>query len=484
MKILFVASEAAPFVKTGGLGEVVGSLPKTLAQAGIDVRVILPRYAAIAPQHVAAMRLAGHCQVRLGRVRTRPAAVYSLREGGVTFYFLANDDLFNRPEIYGSWDDGERFAFFCQGVLAALPGLDFQPDLIHCHDWQGAMLPLVLDRCWREQPFYRHTATLLTIHNLRYQGLFPAGVLTMFSLPGDVFTSQYLEYFGLASYLKGGMAAADGLSTVSPTYAGEILRPEFGEGLDGFLRTRADQLWGILNGIDQEVYDPAHDPNLQQKYDANSFAGKAADKKALQQELGLPCRPGTPLVAMVGRLTGQKGTEIVSSALGDLLSRDLQLVVLGSGEANYEDAFRRWDSQRRDRLRAVIGYDDALAHRIYAAADIFLMPSIFEPCGIGQMIAMRYGALPLVRETGGLRDTVYNYQADSGEGSGFTFAGKDRTALLDTLDRALALYRQPAAWQKVAVRNMGLDFSWAASAREYRLLYETLIARRRGAKEE
>ena len=484
MKILFVVSEAAPFVKTGGLGEVTGSLPKALAKTGMDVRVVMPKYASISQAYIAAMQPIYRCQVQMGWHRTRPCTVYSLVEDGVTFYFLENDYLFNRPEVYGAWDDGERFAFFCQGVLAALPGIGFQPDLIHCHDWQTAMLPLVLAAEYCQQPFYQEIATVLTIHNLKYQGIFPPALLEMFNLSADYFNDNCLEYYGNMNFLKGGIAAADGVTTVSPTYAREILTPDFGEGLDGFLRTRQDHLWGIINGIDQEVYDPARDVHIHQNFAAASVQLKAENKKHLQLELGLPIRPEVPLITLVGRLTGQKGMNLICPVLEEILQHDLQLVVMGNGEHQFEDAFRYWANHRSEKCKAVIGYQDDLAHRIYAAGDIFLMPSLFEPCGIGQMIAMRYGSLPLVRNTGGLRDSVYDYQPKSGEGNGFSFTGLRSSDLLSTLDRALAVYSQPAVWQRIMLRDMAADFSWQASSREYAALYQRLVNQRQGLKEE
>ncbi|MDR3561700.1 MAG: glycogen synthase GlgA [Negativicutes bacterium] len=474
LKVLLVAAEAGPFVKSGGLGDVVGSLPKALRKLGVDARVMLPKHQAIPAGDQAKMVLRQEFTVPVGW-RKQYCGLQELEHAGVPFYFLDNIYYFQRPTLYGHYDDAERFAFFCRAVLESLPYLDFFPDVIHCHDWHASMVSVFLTAHYREKPGYADIRTLFTIHNLKYQGVFPKAIMEeLLGLGWEHFTADRLEFFDQVNFLKGALAYSDRINTVSPTYAGEIQNSFFGEHLDGYLGRRHTALSGIINGIDYESYDPATDPNLFCHYDSVEIA-KAENKIFLQQQLGLPVSPETPMVAMVTRLVSQKGLDLVAYLLNELASLDLQLVVLGTGEDHYQDMFWYAAGRYPRKVSANICFDETLARRIYAAADLLLMPSLFEPCGIAQLIAMRYGCVPLVRETGGLKDTVAAFNEKSGEGNGFSFANYNAHDMLYTLRRALDFYRQSELWGKIVKNAMAGDYSWDKSARQYQILYETLL---------
>lgn len=479
MKILFVTGEAVPFVKTGGLGDVAGSMPKELGKTGLDVRLIMPKYGSIPESFRERMQVLDRSRISLG-FRDHYCGLETVEEGGIIYYFIDNEDLFQRPGIYGFWDDGERFAFFCRAVLDSLPATGFQPDVIHCHDWHTAMVSLLLNTKYRENPFYRDARTIITIHNLKYQGIFPREILSLFPLDEKHFNMEELEFYGHTNFLKGGLAHADAITTVSKTYGEEILTPPFGENLDGFLRTKQRKLLGIINGIDYEVYNPRTDPVIYCNFHRYNLAGKAENKHCLRKELGLPVvDPRLPLVTMVTRLTGQKGLDLVAGCFEETMKLPLQMVVLGSGDQQYENFFREMKGRYREKLAVHLGFDDGLARKIYAGGDIFLMPSLFEPCGISQMIALRYGNVPLVRETGGLSDTVFSYREDTGEGNGFSFAPYHEEDLLFTLKRALNFYQKKEIWETIVRRGMEMDFSWTLPVREYRNLYLKLLSGRK-----
>ena len=474
MKILFAASECVPFIKTGGLADVVGALTPVLKAQGADVRVILPLYAAIPQEYVNQMKLECEFEVELCW-RRQYCGIKSLEYQGVTFYFVDNQYYFGRSYIYGlGGDEYERFGFFDRAVIDALVHLDFKPDVVHCHDWQTGMIPALLKIQYAQYPFYQDMKTVYTIHNLQYQGVFPIkAVQDTLGLGDSLFTSDKLECYGCANYMKAGLVYADELTTVSPSYADEIQTAFYGERLDGLLRARKDQLVGILNGIDVNDYDPAKDPQIYANYDPYHLGGKEICKQELQKELGLEVDPTVPLVGIISRLSNQKGFDLIECVIRELMATGIQLVVLGMGEAKYTNLFSWAESEYPGRLATRFAMNHQLAHRIYAGSDMFLMPSQFEPCGLSQMIAMRYGSVPIVRETGGLRDTVLSYNKFTDEGNGFTFFNYNAHDMLHTVRRAVHYYNNNRdVWYRLIVRGMTGDYSWYSSAGKYMALYE------------
>ena len=474
MTILFVAAEGFPFVKTGGLGDVVGSLPRELKKLGLDVRVILPKYGDI-PEHFKASMV--HCcnvTVPLGW-RQLYGGVQRLDYQGVPFYFIDNEYYFKRSGIYCFADEAERFAYFCRAVLEALPHLDFPPPIIHCHDWHTGMISVFLQAFYKDHPFYKDIRTVFTIHNLEYQGLFPHDILgDVLGLADHYFTLEGIEFYGQVSFIKGGLNFSDLLTTVSESYAQEIQSPYFGARLDGLLRHRNNVLSGILNGIDTEIYNPAGDPLISAPYSWQSLELKQHNKKQLQSSLSLPIREDVPLIGLVSRLVSQKGLDLIDHIWQEILQLDVQMVVLGTGEPRYEELFRYAAQRYPDKMSANIFFGNQLAHNIYAGSDLFLMPSLYEPCGLGQLIALRYGSLPLVRETGGLKDTVLPYNQYTGEGNGFSFTNYNAQDLLHTLKMAVSLYQRREIWSKLVTNAMQSDFSWYKSAQKYQNLYKRL----------
>lgn len=473
-KVLFAAAESAPFAKTGGLADVTGSLPKALQKEGLDVRVIMPLYSDIAESFRSRMEPVTTLTVAVGW-RSQYCGVRTLVHEGITFYFLDNEYYFKRPGLYGYYDDAERFAYFSRAVLEALPVIDFQPDILHCHDWHAAMIPVLLAAQYRQRPYYQGMKTVFTVHNLHYQGIFPPEVLgDLFSLGDEYFTPDTLEFQGAVNFLKGGLVYADRLTTVSRSYGEEIQTAFYGEGLDGLLRKRSHELTGIVNGVDYDTYNPQTDPALFVPYTWRSAGKKRQNKTRLQELLGLRVDENIPLLAIVSRLVKPKGMDLITRVLGEILSLDVQLVVLGTGEEQYEGFFRVAAYRHPGQVSTNIFFDETLARRLYAASDIFLMPSLFEPCGIGQLIAMRYGSLPLVRETGGLKDTVFSYSEASGEGNGFSFADYNAHDMLYTIERAVSLHRDQSLWQDLVKKSMRQDYSWRSSAQQYIAVYDTL----------
>ena len=465
MKILFAASECVPFIKTGGLADVVGALSPVLAQKGVDVRVMVPLYASIPEKWTSQMKSECEFEVELGW-RRQYCGVKSLEYQGVTFYFIDNHFYFGRSYIYGlGGDEYERFGFFCRAVIDALPHLGFKPDVVHCHDWQTGMVPALLKIQYAHFPFYQDMKTVYTIHNLQYQGVFPIkAVQDTLGLGDSLFTSDKLECYGCANYMKAGLV-----------YADEIQTAFYGERLDGLLRARKGQLSGILNGIDVDDYDPAKDPMIYANYDPYHLGGKEYCKQELQKELGLNVDPNAPIVGIISRLSNQKGLDLVECVIRELMDTGIQLVVLGMGEAKYTNLFSWAESEYPGRLAARFAMNHQLAHRIYAGADMFLMPSQFEPCGLSQMIALRYGTVPIVRETGGLRDTVLSYNKFTDEGNGFSFFNYNAHDMLHTVRRAVHYYRNNReVWYKLIVRGMTGDYSWYSSATKYMDMYERL----------
>ena len=474
MKILFAASECVPFIKTGGLADVVGALTPVLKAQGADVRVILPLYAALPQEYVNQMKLECEFEVELCW-RRQYCGIKSLEYQGVTFYFVDNQYYFGRSYIYGlGGDEYERFGFFDRAVIDALVHLDFKPDVVHCHDWQTGMIPALLKIQYAQYPFYQDMKTVYTIHNLQYQGVFPIkAVQDTLGLGDSLFTSDKLECYGCANYMKAGLVYADELTTVSPSYADEIQTAFYGERLDGLLRARKDQLVGILNGIDVNDYDPAKDPQIYANYDPYHLGGKEICKQELQKELGLEVDPTVPLVGIISRLSNQKGFDLIECVIRELMATGIQLVVLGMGEAKYTNLFSWAESEYPGRLATRFAMNHQLAHRIYAGSDMFLMPSQFEPCGLSQMIAMRYGSVPIARETGGLRDTVLSYNKFTDEGNGFTFFNYNAHDMLHTVRRAVHYYNHNRdVWYRLIVRGLTGDYSWYSSAGKYMALYE------------
>ncbi len=471
MKILYVAGEAAPFVKVGGLGDVAGALPKELCAMGEDVRVILPLYSAIGEKKHSFTYI-NHIYIH-NSWRKQYCGVFEYREGNVTYYFIDNEFYFNRSKVYGEYDDGERFAFFSRAVLEILPVINFIPDIIHCNDWHTAIIPALLDVQFRSRPGYENIKTVFTIHNIEFQGKFNPYILgDIFGLPNEI---KPLIYYGdCLNLVKGGIECAHKVTTVSPNYANEILDPYYAFGLEYILRARQFKLSGILNGIDTEVYNPETDKRIKTNYSIKTRNLKYHNKYALQTELGLEKTNDKPLIAMVTRLTHQKGMDMVCKRLEWILSNDLQLVILGSGDSHYEDCIRDAAERHPDKMRTVIGFDADLAQRIYAGADFFLMPSEFEPCGLAQMIALRYGTIPIVRATGGLADTVIPFNHETGEGNGINFRSVDENDMADAIWRAICIYHDKKQFGTIKKNAMSGDYSWRASALKYQQLYNSI----------
>jgi starch synthase len=477
LKVLFAAFEAEPFAKTGGLGDVCGSLPGALTKAGADTRVILPKFITIPQEY--RDRMAHVASFRVGLSwRDQYCGLDRLEHGGVVYYFVDNEYYFKRSRLYGYGDDGERIAFFSKAVLECLPYMDdFSPNVLHCHDWHAALIPVYLRELFQGAENYRRVRTVLTIHNLKFQGVFPrfmiGDVLGLDSFPAAV---TQLTRFDSVNYLRGGLCYTDAITTVSPTYAEEICTAFYGEGAQDILSRRRSILSGILNGIDTAKYDPAADTEICRTYSADGPERKADNKKSLRDELGLEDRPELPLAILVSRLTEQKGLDLVIRILDELLGGALQLAVIGVGDSKYEDAFRRAAGEHPGKMAVRLVFDESLSRRFYAGADMILIPSLFEPCGLTQMIAMRYGTLPVVRETGGLKDSVTPYNRYTGEGSGFSFTNFNAHELLDTVRRAASLYSEDReTWKRLVENAMRADFSWNASAEEYVSLYRKLL---------
>lgn len=485
MKVLFAASECIPFIKTGGLADVIGTLSTALKQDGLDVRVMLPKYRDIAPEWKEQMQHQVSFYVNLGW-RRQYCGIETLVHEGVTYYFIDNEFYFARESVYGSGDEeGERFAYFCCAVLEALPQIAFFPDILHCNDWQTGMIPPLLKIHYAHLEPYAQIKTLFTIHNLKYQGVFNWDYINeMLGFGERYFTSDYLEFYGCISFMKGGLVFADRLNTVSPTYAEEIKSPYYGERVDGILRMRSNSLSGILNGIDNNAYDPQTDPYLTAHFDANNLENKAACKAAIQEELGLEVRLDVPLIAIVSRLTEQKGIDLIERILDDLFRNDVQMAVLGCGEAHYQDMFHWAQWRYPGKLALRVEINEGIAHRLYAGADMLLMPSKFEPCGLAQMIALRYGTVPIVRETGGLRDTIEPYNKYTDAGTGFSFANYNAHEMLFTIERALGYYQNHALWQRLMQRGMQTDNGWSFSANKYLALYCDILGTEKRVQEQ
>lgn len=484
MKVLYAASEAVPFCKTGGLADVAGSLPPALAAQGVETAVILPLYRRVKERFADQLTFLCYDYVDLAW-RHAYCGLFSLKKDGVTWYFLDNEQYFGRPELYGCADDGERFGFFSRAVVKMLDHLDFWPDVIHCNDWQTALIPIYLKDDGVREERYRSVRTVLTIHNIEYQGRYdPYCLGDLFGLDRGWVDDGTLLLDGDLNLLKGAILTADAVNAVSPTYAQELKNPYFAHRMEGILTQCGYKLSGVLNGIDMKLYDPAADPRIAANYTAEDVSGKAADKAALQKALGLRPEPETPIIAMVSRLVTHKGLDLIREVMGDIMELPVQFVLLGSGDAAYEDFFRHAAERWPERMAIRLGYDEALSMAIYAGADLFLMPSRSEPCGLSQMIAMRYGTVPIVRETGGLKDTVQPYEAWRDAGTGFTFANYSSADMLHVLREAAYLYKDyPDAFARLRRRAMERDFSWNRSAGDYLKIYAAVTGAAAAASE-
>lgn len=479
INVLYVAFEAAPFAKSGGLGEVAGTLPKAIAKEGCDVRVILPKHGAIDEKYQRKMETIYVGDIELGW-RHQYCGIQTLLHQGIRYYFVDNEYYFKRDIPYGYEDDGERVVFFCRAVVNWLWDLwlqhDFRTELLHCNDWHTALIPVYLREHHGDDMFYRPIKTVYTVHNLKHQGWFPLEYLgDMMQLAGHSRALADLAFGDRLNFMKGGLLYADMITTVSPRYVEEIQTPYYGEQLDGVLRLRSQNLVGILNGIDKELYDPSRDTLLFHTYGID-FEDKAKNKEALQKAYHLPVMPDTPLLVMVTRLVEQKGFDLLAQIMEPLLGEDIQLVVIGNGNKDYSDMLLYYAGRFPQKMIAWIGFDEAEAHKIYAAGDIFLMPSRFEPCGISQMIAMRYGTVPVVHETGGLKDSVKPYWPGREDADGFGFANYISGEFLDAIRHALYVYReQPAIWNRLRENGFKKDFSWQHAAKAYLTVYQNLL---------
>ena len=477
MKVLFAASEAHPFIKTGGLGDVMGALPKSLIKLGVDVRVVIPKYKNIKDELKQKLQFVKWFTVSVGW-RNQYCGVFQYQYKGVTYYFIDNEYYFNRDGLYGYFDDGERFAFFNRAVLEFIKQIDWQPDLINCNDWQTGMVPVLLNLEYKKDEFYSKIKTVFSIHNLLFKGSFSPKILPeLFGYDYMPLANGSVELDGAVSFLKGGLNYCDQITTVSKTYAEEIKTPQYGEGLDGFLRSRSYYLMGIVNGIDYEEFNPQDDKFIFKNFNANSIDNKVQNKLALQRELGLPQKKDTPMIGLISRLTHQKGCDLIVNMIDRLLQKDIQLVILGTGDYWYEETFKNLQYRYPDKVSANIKFDNTLAHKIYAATDMFLMPSLFEPCGLGQLIALRYGSIPIVRETGGLKDTISPYNKYNGVGNGFGFKNFNSNELMQIIEYALTIYDDKDAWNNIIRQAMDSDNSWEKSAMQYKWLYEGVVKR-------
>ncbi len=471
MKILFATSEAQPFAASGGLADVSGALPKALRKRLVGCRVIMPLYDTISAEMREKMTFIGSISVPVSW-RRQYCGIFEAKVDGVIYYFIDNQYYFKRGTLYGHYDDAERFAFFSRAVLEVIPTIEFKPDIIHCNDWQTALIPVYKDLYYAERPEYSGIKTVFTIHNIQYQGKYGMEILEdVFGLPG--YAADIVKYGDCVNLMKGAIERADRVTTVSPTYAGEILTKWYSHDLDGILRERSWKLSGIVNGIDTEMYDPETDKLIYKNYSAEKPEGKAVNKKELQKFFGLPENPDVPLIGMVTRLVAHKGLDLVKARLEAILNFGAQVVVLGSGEYEYENFLYEMAQRYPDKMKLKTGFIPDLAHKIYAGADIFLMPSKSEPCGLAQMVALRYGTIPVVRATGGLKDTI----TDSGlfEGNGFVFEKYNADDMAHAVYRAVEGFKNREGWGILVDRAMKCDNSWGTSANAYIKLYKSIL---------
>jgi starch synthase len=473
MKILFVSTEAEPFAKSGGLGDVIGSLPKELIKKGADARVVLPLYRHIRQCYSDQLTFLGEHTVSLSW-RQLYCGLHTMTYQGVVFYFIDNEAYFDREAYYGYFDDGERFAYYAMAVLGMLKILDWCPDILHCHEWQTALVPIYLKDELAAEPFFQHFHTVFTIHNVEYQGQFDLGIAQdLFGISRE--HTFLISFNNQINLLKGAIACCDSLTTVSPTYAEELQEPYFAHKLDPVIRQYAYKLKGIINGIDQDKFNPATDPMIFCNYTLRGLKKKQANKDALRRQMGLSQVQEKPLIGMIGRLVAHKGIDLVAENIEFIISQGAQIIMLGTGDKTYEEFFIQKAKQYPDSVSVNIHFSPDLANQIYAGSDLFLMPSKSEPCGIAQMIALRYGTVPIVRETGGLKDSIKAFNPITKSGNGITFVDYDGTELQQAIRRGLALYKEEDNWQALVRNAFKSDFSWKQSAKAYMALYESLL---------
>lgn len=488
LNILFVSSEVDPFAKTGGLADVSGALPQAIKDLGHEVRIIMPKYRSVDERkfHLHEVLRLKEIDIPIGQEVERASVkscILANTAAKIQVYFLANESLYDRSGLYVSPenhkdypDNDERFIFFCRGVLETLKRLGWKPDIIHCNDWQSALIPAYLKTVYRGDSFFPKVKTIFTIHNMAYQGSFPKSSFLKTHLPEELFIPDGVEFYGNLNFLKAGLVYADIITTVSEKYAQEIQSSdEYGCGMSGMLRKRSSDVYGILNGIDYSVWNPETDNLIPQKYDARNLDGKATNKMELLRRFKLEYREGTPVIGCISRLAEQKGFDLIGQIADDLLKLDIQFVLLGTGEKKYHDLFEAIQKRYPRKAGVYLGFSNELAHLIEAGSDMFLMPSRYEPCGLNQMYSLRYGTIPIVRATGGLDDTIEDYDLESGNGTGFKFSRYDATELMRAIERAVAVYANKPAWRKMMKQGMQKDFSWESSARKYIALYKNVL---------
>ncbi len=475
-KILFAASEAAPFIKSGGLGDVIGSLPKAISNKDTEVAVVVPLHEGIGTEYREKMTYITHIFVPVAW-RNQYCGIFRYEEKGVTWYFIDNEYYFKRGSaLYGCYDDAERFAFFSSAVLEFLPYIDYYPDIIHCHDWQTALVPIFYKLKYFKRFNYENIKVIFTIHNIEYQGVFDRGIVEdVFGIPIDEFDNGFLEFGGAVNLMKAAILCSDKVTTVSASYAEEIQTPEYAHGLDSILRRESYKLSGIINGIDLKAFDPSKDKRLFYKFSKKDMSGKAKNKAALQALVNLPVDETIPVIGMVTRLVSHKGLDLVSAIIDELLEDNVQLVIVGTGDWKYEQFLRDKQWQYPFKLSVNIAFNSELAQKVYGGSDMFLMPSKSEPCGLAQMIALRYGTIPIVRETGGLRDSITNFDEVKGIGNGFSFEAYDSVEMLSVIHKACKLYNDKEIWNKLVDNGINTDFSWKKSAKKYNELYDSVV---------
>src|SRR5437016_8775002 len=476
LKVLILAAEIVPFVKVGGLADVVGALPKSLQMLGHDVRLAMPRYGQVDPDRFKLSTVLDAVDVNMNSFREKATVRQGSIGDGIPVYMIDAPRYFDRENIYGYTDDGERFILFCRAALETMRTLDWSPDIIHSHDWHTGIVPNWMHTIYRDDPFYARTATVYTIHNLAYQGIFGYRILEVAGVAAQGFLyPQIAALANVVDIMGRGILFADAITTVSERYAQEILTPTFGEKLDHLLRSRRDRLFGILNGIDYQEINPATDHYIHTQFDARSLDRRVENKAALQQQMHVPVYEDVPLLAMISRLTDQKGFDMLGQIIQPLLAQGVQFVVLGIGDQHYHEMFQNLAARYPEQVAIFLTFNTEIAQRIYAGSDMFLMPSRFEPCGLGQLIAMRYGSVPIVHAVGGLADTVQEYDPRTGEGNGFAFTNYDPWELFAAIVRALDLFRFKDIWRKLQLRGMAADHSWQASAMRYVEVYNNAI---------
>ncbi len=483
LKILLISSEVAPFAKTGGLADVAGSLPKALHKLGHDVRIFLPYYRMVKQGGFKTKAVIKNLPVEISKRTEYSTILRTELDPGIPVYLLKNDKYYDRQELYGASmgdykDNAERFMYFSRAVLEMIKTLDFKPDIIHCNDWQTGLIAVYLKSLYLYNDCLQDVATLFTVHNLAYQGNFWHFDMSLTGLGWEYFVPDWVEFYGKINLLKAGILHANIVNTVSRQYSKEIQTPEFGFGLDGVLRARSQDLYGIVNGLDYDVFNPATDTHIPHNYDHTQLGNKQKNKAALQKTLGLP-KSDKPLIGMISRLTVQKGWDLIANVIDKLMQLDLQLVVLGAGEEEFVALLERMARKYPKKISLKIGFHTELAQLIYAGSDMFLMPSRYEPCGLGQLIALRYGSIPVVRSTGGLADTIENFSPKTELGNGFAFKNYSSNEMLATIEKALEIYADRATWRKLMQRGMQQDFSWEHSAKEYVKLYRKAIKDKR-----